>query len=513
MKIKKYLHIIIIAFACIIVWGKTIGQVFMGEGYVYFGTELNFTSNGKILGLERWDNFGRILFDILTPIFHDNISYYMIFQLLTIIILAIIFFYLVKYFTKNTWISLNSTLIFCTSYSGLFEMIATGNYQRFVQRIPNLIPQLLAFLQLAKYFDTKKLKHYINSLILFSISIFMGHFSTFLMPVFIIYPIIFSIAHKSRVKQVFTNILLSIPFVFLNLFLISGDIFTPKGDFINFIKTSGVIGITTQIILQISNMILPAGLIEKIASVSSSYQDTVLILTLPIIFIFFMGIYLIRKRQKKIFIIYTLSLFSLFVLLFLNLYLGKVNPTYNMRGYTYYFLPNTYSSDPSLTASFKGDRYYMLPYFFISIIVATFIYSLFKNKKTYKLFSTIFLTGYIFYNSGLVWKNIDRIQPVSEDLKKYLSFVKSVSSKLNNQSILVVPREFLWPSSMIKTIYGYPEMKFTPNDTDWKRQIINKKDIILIDFYYDKTQDGKINVAQNRVIDLTNWTNYNLPSK
>ena len=437
----------------------------------------------------------------------------MVFQLLTLIILAAVFFYLVKYFTKNVWISLSSTLIFCTSYSGLFEMIATGNYQRFVQRIPNLIPQLLAFLQLAKYFDNKKVKHYIYSLILFSISIFMGHFSTFLMPVFVIYPIIFSIAHKSRPKRVFTNIFLSIPFVFLNLLLISGDIFTPKGDFINFIKTNSILHITTQIILQISNMTLPAVLIAKIASVTSSYQDTMLILTLPIIFTFFMGIYLIRKKQKNIFIIYTLSLLSLFVLLFLNLYLGKINPMYNMAGYTYYFLPNTYSSDPSLTASFKGDRYYMLPYFFISIIIATLIYSVIKNKKIYKLFSIVFLIGYMYYNCGLVWKNIDRIQPVSEDLKKYLSFIKSVSPKLNNQSVLVVPKEFIWPSSMIKAIYKYPGMEFIPNDTDWKSQIINKKDIILIDFYYDKAQSGKINVTQNRVIDLTNLINYNLPTK
>jgi hypothetical protein len=513
MKFKKYLPAIIIALATIIVWGKTVSQVFMGEGYIYFDTGLNFSANGKIIGLERWDNFGRILFDALPPIFHDNISYYLAFQILIIIVITIVFYYLVKYFTKNTWISLSSAVIFCTSYLGLFEMIGTGNYERFAQRIPNLIPQLLAFLLLAKYFDTKKIKHYIYSLILFSLSIFMGHFSTFLMPTFVIYPIIFSIVHKSRVKKIIINILLSIPFVLLNLFLISGDIFTPKGDFIGFIKENGIGHITSQIILQISNMTLPPLLIEKIASVTSSYQSTLLIMTLPIVFIFFIGLYIIRRKQKKIIIIYALSLFSLFILLFLNLYLGKVNPMHNMTGYTYYFLPTAYSSDPSLTASLKGDRYYMLPYFFISIIASTLIYSLIKNKKAYRLFSIIFLTGCIFYNCSLVWKNIQKIQPVSEDLKKYLSFVKTISPKLNNQSIIVVPREFLWPSLMIRAIYNYPEIKFLPNDIGWKQQITNSKNLLLIDFYYDMTKDGKINVSQNRVIDLTDWTNYNLPKK
>jgi CRISPR/Cas system CSM-associated protein Csm2 small subunit len=339
----------------------------------------------------------------------------------------------------------------------------------------------------------------------------MGHFSTFLMPVFVIYPVIFSIVHKSRAGKTLINILSSAPFAFLNLFLISGDIFTPKGDFIGFVKANGLGQVTTQIMLQISNLTLPPALIEKIASVTSSYQDILLIFTLPIIFVFFLGIYLIRKRQKNLSIIYILSLLSLFVLLFLNLYLGKVNPMHNMTGYTYYFLPTAYSSDPSLTASLKGDRYYLLPYLFVSIIVAILIFSLIKNKKRYKIFSTAFLVGYLFYNCVLVWKNIDKIQPVAEDLKKYLSFVKSISLRLNNESTLVVPREFLWPSSMIKTIYGYPDMKFAPNDADWKKQITNMKEVILIDFYYDKARDGKINVAQNRVIDLTGSAIYNLP--
>jgi hypothetical protein len=193
-----------------------------------------------------------------------------------------------------------------------------------------------------------------------------------------------------------------------------------------------------------------------------------------------------------------------------------------MRGYTYYFLPRMYSINPSLTATVKGDRYYMLPYLFVAIILSILIYIVFNkklsrstknpNSLSYKTAAGIFLTFYVAYNTFLVWTNINKIQPVSEDLKKYLSYIKSVSSRINNQSVVVIPREFLWPSSMIKAIYGYPDMKFASNDTDWKKQITNKKDLVLIDFYYDQTKDGKINVAQNRVIDLTDWANYNLPS-
>jgi len=62
----------------------------------------------------------------------------------------------------------------------------------------------------------------------------------------------------------------------------------------------------------------------------------------------------------------------------------------------------------------------------------------------------------------------------------------------------------MWPSSMIRTLYGHPDMQFIANYTDWEKQIKNadKKNVILIDFYYEKTKDGKINPDKNRVIPL-----------
>ncbi|MFA5770933.1 MAG: hypothetical protein WC894_05575, partial [Patescibacteria group bacterium] len=74
----------------------------------------------------------------------------------------------------------------------------------------------------------------------------------------------------------------------------------------------------------------------------------------------------------------------------------------------------------------------------------------------------------------------------------------------NDKSIIIIPREFLWPSSMIRSIYSYPNMGFFPNDTNWKQQITaaDYKNVIQIDYYYDKTKDGKINPQNNHIIPL-----------
>lgn len=125
----------------------------------------------------------------------------------------------------------------------------------------------------------------------------------------------------------------------------------------------GLGNLAKQALLQLANMVLPPFLVEKIASISSSYENTLMILTIPIVAVIILGIFLVAKRNRSSLPIYILSIFSLPILLFLNLFLGKVNAIYNMRGYTYYFLPKVYSVDPTLTASLKGDRYYMIPYF------------------------------------------------------------------------------------------------------------------------------------------------------
>lgn len=503
---KKFIPHIVLAIICVFVWYKTLNQSFLGEGFYYYDSLQRYFVRGILNEIWEYDNFAKMFFAYTVPFLKDNIFIYQIIQLGTLIALTITLFHFIKHFTKNSWIGFTSAAIFSASYLGLFEMIGVGNYQRFIQRVPNQILILLSFMELAKFYETGKISKYINSLILFTISVFFAHFSTFLLPFYIIYPIVSSFVNKEKVIKFFKNITLSIPFVVINLFLISQDVHTPDGNFINFIKLNGLSKIISSITLQLSNMLIPPFLIEKIASVTSSYRDILIAMTVPIIALFLLGIFIVKNKQKKLLTIYLSSMIMIPILLFLNLYLGKIDPLYNMRGYTYYFLPNIYSQDPSLTASLKGDRCYMLPYLFLAIIISILIYVLFINfKKFYKAFTIVFITGYVLYNASLVRINIDKIQPASEDMKKYLSYIKYISPKLNNQSFVIVPREFLWPSQLIRQVYNLPRIQFIANYTNWKEIITNidKKNIVLIDFYYGHTPDGKLDPANNHIVNPT----------
>jgi hypothetical protein len=138
-------HILLIILLTVVTWHKITKQTFLGESYYYFDTRqhyLQYNIPEKLFS--RYDNGARIFFDIATPLIKDDLALYMLIQLVFITILHVILFKVIKSITtKNT--ALLTVILFGISYIGSFEMNGTANYQRFVQRTPNILLLLPSF--------------------------------------------------------------------------------------------------------------------------------------------------------------------------------------------------------------------------------------------------------------------------------------------------------------------------------------------------------------------------------
>lgn len=488
----RHLALISIIFLTILVWFKTLFQSPTGEGFYYFDHGQDFISaNGHISNLWGLDNFAKIMFDVLPIFFRDNLWLYFAFQLAVLILLNLTFFYFIKHFSKNTWISFSATIFFLSSYVGLFEMVGIGNYQRFAQRVPNLIPELLSFILLDKFlekgFSQKKLLFY--SIALFSLSILMGHFSTFLLPLFMIYPVIKSIFNRQSTINIAVSCLVAVIYLGVNFMLVSQDPLKPDTNIVAFIQTQGILNLLQKIALQAGNIVIPPFIIEKVAAISSPYRDTIILLTIPIASILCLGFFVVRKVLPKFTIVYLVSIVLIPILLFLNLYLGKVDPEFNMRGYYYYFTP-TFFTNQIDTIQVKGDRYYLVPMFFLAIIYATLIWStlsLFIKSDRIKKTLLITITAiYYVYNTSLIWHHLDNLQPISEIMKKYIAYNKSISNQFNSQTTVVSTRALIWPASFIRTFYGNQDMQFVLFTGDWESEIKSRdrKNVFIIDYDY-----------------------------
>ena len=495
------LVVVLIAFLTILVWQKTLNQAFLGEGYYYFEPQQRIITSHGINTSSIWelDNFARFMFDVLPTLFRDNFTYYFAFQIFVLILINITFFLLINYVTKNKILSITATILFLASYVGLFEMIAAGNYQRFAQRVPNIIPSLLSIFCLIKYLETKQFKYYLFSIISFAFSIFIAHFSTFLLPFLVIYTLLWAFLQKNNITAIIRYLAISGSFILINALIISRDVHTPHQNILVFIQERGIISIAQQIFLQHANIVLPTFLIEKIASIANPYTDTLIIISLPIIVLYLVGLFLILKKELKLKfkLFYLASLLTIPVLLFLNLYLGKVDAAYNIKGYTYYFIPSYYTQQVSRDLQIKGDRAYMVPSIFISILWGYLIWIfLSKNKKIYLSLTFIILFLYVLNNISLINRNLEVIQFNSEVMKNYIAYTKSISNQFNQNTIIVAPQPLIWPSALIRLFYGDPEMKFISANMKWQDDIknVNQDDLILLDYDY----------RNNKVINITN---------
>ena len=369
-------------------------------------------------------------------------------------------------------------------------MLGTGNYQRFVQRIPNLIPSLLGFVELAKYFENRLFKHLFFSLVLFVGGLILGQFSTFVLLLYVIYAIVTGIRSKN-IRIFLLHAVISILYFLVNLLLIKSNSLYPSESLLDFFQKSHPLTLVKAGMVQLGNMALPVELLHAVAAISSPFDIGVIFLTLPLIACLLGCIFILRKANKPMQNFYITCLLSVIGLLFLNLFLGKVNPLFNIRGYEYYFLPEPYHGLKELVEKVKGDRYYQLPYVLLSFMFVSIIWQLLPQKS--RRFAPFLVAAFVIYNTFHVWKSFDQIQYASDITKVYLKYVKSISGKLQPNSIIVTRMDFIWPSPFIRSTYAFPDTQFTAYTNNWNISDNNRDRYILLDFDYKK----------NEVVDLT----------
>lgn len=489
--IKKLLKaalapIIAIVAATYLIWHRILSQVLLGEGYQYFPrAEAFFNANGGIKTLWGFDNFARFLFDIFVVTFKDQIINYLIFQLIIQIIIYLTFFYILKKITGSVLLAFSATIFFLANFIGSFEMFGIGNYQRFVQRIPNFIPWLFAFYFQVQFFKTGKVRSYLFSLGLFSLSILMAHYSTFLLPIFLIYCSVWWIDQKNKFKSLVKSFLLAIPYVLIDLFLIQKDSFKPTGSILQFLLHED--HLINKIFYQLPINTFPSELILKLQHLHTPPDKLPAIigsLVIPALIFYLVGFILTIKNAPSLIKLYLTTFFFALSVMFLNTYIGKVNTL----------------------VDFGTDRYFFIPSLALAINWAIIIKSIFPKKiKLYVVSSLLIITVYLIYNFSVINYNFDLIQYKSNNMRIYIDYVKSLSPQFNEHTVIVTQPFLIWPDPMFETIYD-PNLRSIPFDTGWEKRIDQryKNNVFIIDFAYHE-EPGKAMIKQvGKIIDLTN---------
>ncbi len=472
----KKLDLIIIIFIALITyltWYKTLNQTFLYEGYYYFDIGQKFFYSNSTTTLTGYDNFAKFIFEILIKLFGSNIWYYQLFQMFIFFLVYLSLYFVIFKITSSRIIGFFTSFFFATNYIGSFEMWATGNYQRFVQRVPNLIPLLFSFYFLDIYLKSNQLKHLLFSFLLFAISILMAHYSSLFLPLFIIHPIISTFRKKPNSSKYFKIIVIVAIYLLITFIITANSPQKSSQSFIVFLKTDHLL---EKAFFQITLLSIPQDLIGFIAQAFDKnsfkpYTETVRALTLPVFFLYILSLFIVYKRAKKLFKLHLTFLLAWILHIFIYLFIdgNKFN----------------------IFRDFGTDRHYFISSMFVSVLFATILYVLIRNKRNiWKLLALFTVLSLFINNIYHIYSNIDSTQYKSEAMKNFVYFLDKESLNFDKDSIVIIPSSFIGPSSLINRIHNQNTDYQLPIE-GWQNRIPQtKKDKVFVFDY--KYSDNKL---------------------
>jgi hypothetical protein len=436
------------------------GQVPMGEGYYYFDRCQNkfIVPADCPTTIWQYDNLARISFQAMIPLFKDNIHLYMFTQVFVSILLYIVMYLVLFKITKNSFFAFVSVLMFLSSHTGSFSMMAIGNYQRFVQRVPNLILVSTSFFLLNKFLENRKFKDLVYFCVSYLFSIYLAHHSLFMMPLFVVY-IFFK-------KKRYIDISLIIFIVISSLILTKTDHFVPKGGIIEFIKNTPYI--IDKTLLQIPNLIIPTELVRLIAKnwpiapIPYPFTFILKLFLIPVLTLLVLPI-LFAKDKGNIKLLYLTVVISLPIVCFLNLYAYGDGAPHSLR-------------------DFGEDRIYFIPSIFSSIILGYYANLIWNNKnKLVKIFTILIITGNVLYNSYLIDRDANKLNETSQKMEMFINFVKNETEDRDIKLKIIGPSHLLWPMQFVTLFYNSNNnLVFALDSSSWD-EIIKKQDFDRIE--------------------------------
>lgn len=473
--IKRYLvdafFVLVIVSAAVFAWRGILNQTIEGEGFYYFAPGVSLiTADGRLTDLfQAYDNSAKIMTFVQGSLFKGDMKPYMAVMFAFIIIISISFYIFIRKLTKNSTIAFLAAFYEALYYTGDAQFYARGAYQWFYQRTLEIIPMFIVFYFIVRFAESKKIKYYFISLIIFILTLFWAQYTTFLtsfIPIYLIVYVIFDRKTKKLSERIKLP-LFSIPFILAN-YLVTVDanlglsIIHPHQSFIqSFLLLKDV---PHKVFYQLAVVTIPFPITNFFSNhFGIDYQHFINSSIIPVCalyLIIFGNLYKNRSKHTELFMASFLSLLSV---LFLVVYFNRVK-VYN---------------------EIQEGRYYYIPGFYVGIIYAIFIDSLFK-RKIKAIFIVILALFWIYTNTNFIFKKIHDSQYYFTQTTIMLNYLKNIKSSLPENSIVFLPSPpEPGATDFLEKYYSDHNTIYIFLDVRWKSKLppnFNKEKVFVFDF-------------------------------
>jgi len=315
-----------------------------------------------------------------------------------------------------------------------------------VQRATPFLPLIVSFALLVKYFYSGcKFKYFVLSLSSYILAVLMGFFAIWMLPLFVIYPIIYvTYKFKRNGFAILKYIIISFSYLLSSLFIISSSPFSKQEMSPIQMLIKKPTFILENIAQQFSVLVLPVGsykVLRKFFDDSLTFQINPVIeigMILIFLYLIFIGVLFLKLPKLRVLIL------TLFVSLFGILAI------------------NTYLNASTVMVSFESSRYFYYPYFPISFIWGiTFAY-LYKKNTRLKLVVILLVLVYMLNNYYWTYQNKVKDEYLHNANKDILNFFDRNKDFIKNNPTYIYLPSTLGPYGVefVNKFYGSREHKF-----------------------------------------------------
>ena len=474
---KDFIPIILLISLSFYAWKFILTWIIQFQGFMYF---IPATSN-MYLGLSyrlltTAQVAGVLLSAILPKLVGVNMSLYMWIQLIIMLFIGLLFYFVVKVVTKNRFIAFCAALIYTVSYFGNYDMYLIDYSAHLLERASiNVIFMLFSFLFLHLFLERTKTKYYVISIIFYFLGILSSHFSIIFTAPYFFYPFFWHLLNKKNAIKGFAlgmgYALISGFFVWLSSIGAEPILQGRTGSFLQFIlnpeKSRYPEGMLMQLVYWSQYPSIVKSILSGWSPMSFFNYDTAVNLKLFTISIYSIAAIVIYKGFSNKRVLLFTTIFGTASIFLLNMYLGRYDPFY----------------------SGGSMRYLYFPTYLLAIFWSLFLWVLFKNKNLgLKIIAVLLLAGYYHSNVYLLFTHFSKSSSDAKSQKAIFDHIISTRNKQKSNTLIIGPYPDLagqYEAPFFTSFLGKGEVTYmvdTFNVTDWRTVSTSSAHVIRLSY-------------------------------
>lgn len=431
-------------------WRHLLKEIIRDGGYVYLTSYFQNWWWSRPLTFTGFQTAAIISSAISMKLFGVNMNLYFWAEIVVLMLIAVLFYMLVRIITKNSFMAFAASLIFAVNYFGNFDMLMAC-YCYLGERIIVVPFLLVSFIFLHLFLEKSKKSYFLISFISYFLGVGLGHFSVLFTAPFLFYPFFWRLYNRQNKKDVIKGGLIGLLYLGLSGFFILIQQINEPG----FNKEVGIF----EYFFHPQKYHYPEYMLRQL-TYWSQY---------PSIISTFLSGFLELQSVPNVENAMQMTPYVAVIYLLVSIFIYKKLPEYRallftvILGTATIFYLNPWFGQYVVSQQVGANRYLYFPTFLLAIFWSLFLWAAFLKKKSWKiLIGILILVAYYIINVSLLRDAFRERAWINGSTKAITNYFVDMRKRLDKNTLIVgsYPAITVWEATFYTEQIGKGEVVF-----------------------------------------------------